>query len=42
MVWREILDVEDIAHVVLVARFVDLVCIVVVALGHLEGAVGSR
>ena len=41
-VGREILDVEDIAHVVLVARYVNLVCIVVVALDHLERSVDSR
>ena len=31
MVWREVLDVEDAAHVVLVSWEVDLVGIVVVA-----------
>ena len=42
MAGREILDVEDITHVVLVVQYVDLVCIVVVALDHLEGSVDSR
>ena len=31
MVWREVLDVEDVAHVVLVSWEVDLVGVVVVA-----------
>ena len=39
---REVLDVEDIAHVVLVAGEVDLVSIVVVACKHLEGSVCSQ
>ena len=41
MVWRKILDVEDVAHVVLVAREVDLVSIVVLACEHLEGSICS-
>ena len=36
MVGREIFDVEDVAHGVLVTRDVDLVCVVVVACKHLE------
>ena len=38
---REVLDIEDITHVVLVAGEVDLVSIVVVACKHLEGSVRS-
>ena len=41
MVGREILDVEDVTHIVLVTREVDLVSIVVVACKHLEGSIGS-
>ena len=41
MVGREILDVEDVAHGVLVAREVDFVSVVVVALKHLEGSIRS-
>lgn len=41
MVGREIFDIEDVAHVVLFAREVDLVSIVVVAWEHLEGSIGS-
>ena len=41
MVGREILDIEDVAHVVLVAREVDLVSIVVVAYKHHEGSICS-
>ena len=39
MVGREIFDVEDVAHVVLVTREVDLVSVVVVACKHLEGSI---
>ena len=42
MVGREIFDVEDVAHVVLVAREGDLVSVVVVACKHLEGSIRSR
>ena len=38
---REIFDVEDVAHVVLVAWKVDLVSVVVVACKHLEGSIRS-
>ena len=38
---REIFEVEDVAHVGLVAREVDLVSIVVVACKHLEGSIRS-
>ena len=38
---REFLDVEDIAHIVLVAGEVDLVSVVVVSCKHLEGYVRS-
>ena len=38
---REIFDVEDVAHVVLVAWEVDLVSVVVVACKHLEGSIRS-
>ena len=38
---REVLDIEDIAHVVLVAGEVDLVSVVVVACKELEGSVRS-
>ena len=38
---REIFDVEDVAHVVFVAREVDLVSIVVVSCEHLEGSICS-
>ena len=38
---REIFDVEDVAHVVLVAREVDFVSVVVVACKHLEGSIHS-
>ena len=38
---REIFDVEDVAHVVLVAREVDPVSIVVVSCEHLEGSIRS-
>ena len=41
MVRGEIFDVEDVAHGVLVAWDVDLVCVVVVACKHLEGSIGS-
>ena len=41
MVGCKILDAEDIAHVVLVAREVDLVSVVVVACKHLEGSIRS-
>ena len=41
MVWRRIFDVEGVAHVVLVAREVDLVSVVVVACKHLEGSIRS-
>ena len=41
MVGRDIFDVEDVAHGVLVARDVDLLCIVVVACKHLEGSIRS-
>ena len=34
MVGREVLDIEDVAHIVLVAWEVDLVSVVVVALGE--------
>ena len=39
---REIFDVEDVAHVVLVSQEVNLVNVVVVACEHLEGSIGSR
>ena len=39
MVGREILDIEDVAHVVLVAWAVNLVSVVVVACKHLEGSI---
>ena len=39
IVGREIFDVEDVAHGVLVARDVNLVCVVVVACKHLEGSI---
>ena len=42
MVGREIVDVEDVAHGVLVAWNVDLVGVVVVVCKHLEGSVRSR
>ena len=38
---REVLDIEDIAHVVLVAREVDLVSAFVVACKRLEGSIRS-
>ena len=38
---REIFDIEDVAHIVLVAREVDLVSVVVVACKHLEGSIRS-
>ena len=38
---REIFDVEDVAHVVLVMWEVDLVSIVAVACKHLEGSIRS-
>ena len=41
MVRGEIFDVEDIAHIVLVAGEVDLVSVVVVSCKHLEGYVRS-
>ena len=41
MVGRQIFDVEDVAHGVLVTKNVDLVSIVVVAFKHLEGSFGS-
>ena len=41
MVGQKILDVEDVAHVVLVTREVDLVSAVVLACYHLEGSIGS-
>ena len=41
MVRGEIFDVEDVAHGVLVAWDVDLVCVVVVACKHLEGSIES-
>ena len=41
MVGREILDVEDVAHGVLVTWDVDLVSIVVVACKHLEWSIHS-
>ena len=41
MVGREIFDVEDVAHGVLVMRDVDIVCVVVVACKHLEGSIRS-
>ena len=39
MVGREIFDVEDVAHGVLVTRDVDLVCVVVVTCKHLEWSI---
>ena len=39
MVRGEIFDVEDVAHGVLVAWDVDLVCVVVVACKHLEWSI---
>ena len=41
MVRGEIGDVEDVAHVVLVAWEVDLVSVVIVACKHLEGSICS-
>ena len=41
MVGREIFDIEDVAHRVLVAWDVDLVGVIVVACKHLEGSIGS-
>ena len=41
MVGREIFDVEDVAHGLLVAWNVDLVGVVVVAFKHLEGSIRS-
>ena len=41
MVGREIFDIEDVTHGVLVVWNVDLVCIVIVACKHLEGSVRS-
>ena len=38
---REVLVIEDIAHIVLVAEEVDLLSIVVVACKHLEGSIQS-
>ena len=38
---REVFDVEDVAHGVLVAWNVDLVGVVIVACKHLEGAIRS-
>ena len=38
---REIFDVEDVAHGVLVTCNVDLVGVVVVACKHLEWSIGS-
>ena len=38
---REIFDVEDVAHVVLVTWEVDLVSVVVLACEHLEGSICS-
>ena len=42
MVLGQVLDVEDIAYIVLVTWNVDLAGIVVVACEHLEGSIGSR
>ena len=39
---REIFDVEDVAHVVFVAREVDHVSVVVVSCEHLEGSICLR
>ena len=41
MLGREIFDVEDVAHGVLIAWDVDLVGVVVVACKHLEGSIRS-
>ena len=41
MVWREVFDIEDVAHIVLVAWEDDLVSVVVVACKHLDGSIGS-
>ena len=41
MVGREIFDVEDVAHGVLVAQEVDLAGVVVVAFKYLEGSIRS-
>ena len=41
MVGREIVNVEDVAHGVLVAWDVNHVGVVVVACKHLEGSIGS-
>ena len=41
MVGREIFDVEDVTHGVLVSWDVDLVGVVLVAFKHLEGSIGS-
>ena len=39
MVGREIFDVEDVAHGVLVTRDDDLVCVFIVACKHLEWSI---
>ena len=39
---REVLDVEDVAHIVLASWEVDLVGVVIVAHEDLEGSIGSR
>ena len=38
---REVIDIEDVTHVVLVAREVDLVSIVIVSCEQLEGSIRS-
>ena len=38
---REVFDIEDVTHVVLVAWEVDLVSVVVVSCEHLEGSIRS-
>ena len=41
MVGRDVLDIEDVAYVVLLSWEVDLVGVVVVACKHLEGSIHS-
>ena len=42
MVFVQVLDIEDVAYIVLVAWDVDLIGVVIVACEHLEGSIGSR
>ena len=42
MVGRKVLDIENVAHVVLVVRELDLISVIVVVCEHLEGSIRSR